>query len=181
MRSQERGAALVVVMVVLTLLFPMALMVAALTAARQRQVNAYRETLAREIAVRAALDVAISRLASRRIGLRPGEARPLQVPALSNPVRLQVTRQPDVLVTLDGQILASHQSFGLDPNQIGLDGDGRIVYHYRRLEIYLVEAEASGAGPAAPVRLLGVLGRLANGRVLSLGYRRDRAHALPPA
>lgn len=179
-RPGERGAALVLVLVLMIVLFPLSLMLATLTAARQRQVNAYRETVASELAVRAALDVVMSRLAARRLGMRAGETRPLAGPDLPRPVRVQVTREPDAVVTLDGQLLRPHQSFGLDLKQIGLDADGRIVYQYRRLEVYVVEAEAPGMASAPAVRLLGVVGRLANGRVLSLGHRYDRAHPLPP-
>ena len=173
-RERERGAALVVVVVALAVLLPLALMLSQLVIRRHRQLNVFRENHVGEAAVRGGLHLAMARLRSGAITLQPDQAESFEV---EDPrVRVRVSREPDRLLALNGQVLPAQRSSGLDPKRIGIDGEGRLVRAYRTLEIYLVEAEASARAPFPGVRLLGVVTRLDDGEVLCLGLRYDRGY-----
>jgi type II secretory pathway pseudopilin PulG len=190
----ERGIALLLVLVALAILLVLAIVVSQVALSRRTKATAYRETLARQVAVRGAFDAVRERLFSKQLVLAPERAQRF---ALGEPlavaVRVQVTRETDAVVARDGRVLRGLEASGIDLAQAGVHGEKqtvvkpdntveislvgkRTVYEYRRLEIYLVEAEADG-GPSFPaVRLLGGLARLDDGRVLSLGFRFDRGY-----
>jgi len=190
----ERGLALLLALVALALLLALALVVSQVALSRRTKATAYRETLARQIAVRGAFDSVRERLFSTELVLAPERTSRFEVGApLPVAVRVQVTRESDAVLTREGRVLRGVETLGIDLAQIGVHGqkqatidkDGkleirmvgkRMVHQYRRLEVYLVEVEADG-GPSFPaVRLLGGLARLDDGRVLSLGFRYDRGY-----
>ncbi len=87
---------------------------------------------------------------------------------------VRISRSEDVVLTAAGQILEGIDSQGVDSEQTGIDPEGRVVYQYRRLEIYLVEVDSSRRPSLAPVRLYGVLARLPEGTIRVLGVSLDR-------
>lgn len=177
LNRQERGAALVVVLVALAVLLPLALVLSQLVLMRYRQVGVFREDLVGQTAVRGALDLAMARLRSRQIVLGLDETEPFEAGKPGTwPVHVRVSRQPDAVVTLDGRLLGPDRAFGLDLQRVGLDGEGRLVRQYRKLEVYLVEAESPARVAAPAVRLLAVVARLENGGVVCLGLRYDRGY-----
>jgi hypothetical protein len=128
----------------------------------------------RRLAVQAAFDRTADRLRAGELRLSPGQSESLDGSGAGvYPVKGAVTRRPDAVLTLAGSVLPADHP-GVDLRQVGIDGEGRLVYQFRRLEIYLVELEA-GVAPLPAMRLLGVLARLPDGRVVPLGSRYDRA------
>lgn len=175
---RERGAALVLVLIALMTLMPLALLLSDFVLRRQRQVNAHQQNLGSQAAVRGALDLAMARLQSGRIALvGPDQSArfELEEPE-SRPVRVRVSRQPDAVLTLGGRVLDSEEAADLDLDQLGIDGAGRVVRQYRRLEVYLVEAESPARYPFGAVRLLAVVARPDTENVVCLGLRYDRGY-----
>ncbi len=177
LRPGERGAALVLALLTLTVLMGLALLLCDLVLMRQRQVNAYQQNLGGQFAVRGALDLAMARLQATDIALGPGQSArfELEEPA-SRPVRVRVSRERDAVLSLGGRVLDPEDAAEVDVDQVGIDGLGRVVHQYRRLEVYLVEAECPARYPFAAVRLLTVVGRLDTGDLIRLGLRYDRGY-----
>jgi hypothetical protein len=158
----------------LTMLLPLSIVLSRLVLVHQGLVTADRETLRRRLAVQAAFERVADSLRTGEIRLDPGESETIDAAGAGvYPVRGVVTRQPNAVVTLGGAVLPPNHA-AVDLNQIGIDGEGRKVYQYRSLEVYLVEVEA-GVAPVPSMRLLGVLARLPDGRIVPLGSRYDRA------
>lgn len=174
----ERGAALLLVLVALSVALPLVAVLSDLVWLRQRQTAAFREGAGGRAAVRGALEVATVRLASGRIALFQGEEQSfeLQEPG-SRAVRVTVARQDDVVVTEEGRVLRAVDApeAGKDPDAIS--DEALVLGAFRRLEVYLVEAECPARRPFPAVRLLAVLGRLQPEGVISLGVRYDRGYA----
>ncbi len=81
---------------------------------------------------------------------------------------LRVRREEDVAIRLDGRIVPAQEA---DFGERVIDSDGDAFCPWQRFEIYFVEAEADGTAGNPSMRLLGGIGRLEDGRTLSLGYR----------
>jgi len=177
LRRGERGLALLLVLAALAMALVLVLVVSKVALSRRVKATAYRETLARQIAVRGALDSVRERLFTKKLVLSPDRVSQFELGApLAVAVRVRVARESDAVVTLDGRVLRGLEASGIDVAEVGMDGTKRTVHPYRRLQVYLVEAEAEG-GPSFPaVRLLGGLARLDDGSVLSLGFRYDRGY-----
>jgi hypothetical protein len=171
----ERGAALILALLTLMALTGLALLLSDLVTLRQRQVNAYQQNLGGQFAVRGALDLAMARLQSTQTSLDPNQSAhfELEEPA-ARPVRVSVTRQADAILSIGGRVLDPDEAEKVDVDSVGIDGLGSAVREYRRLEVYLVEAEAPARYPFTAVRLLAVVGRLDNASVVCLGVRYDR-------
>lgn len=176
MRKGERGAALVLVVVALAVLLPIALVLWRNVFAWQSQTTAFKEAVRRESVLRNAVERAAEQLRTAAFPLAVDEARRLTIPEISEPLTVEITRQPDAVVTLDGDVLRGPETRGVNLGQFGIDSRGLVVYQYRKLEIYLVEAESRGESVVPSVRVLGVLGRDPDGRVLTLGVRADRGY-----
>jgi hypothetical protein len=141
----------------------------------QRQSMDYRDTFGEELAARAALGEAQGRLSVGSVEMEPSESRsfvPQPIEGLLTAVR--ISRSEDVVLTASGGILEGVDANNVDLNQVLADAEGRVVYQYRRLEVYLVEVEASRRPSLAPVRLHGVLARLPDGTMQLLGVSLDR-------
>jgi hypothetical protein len=175
-RTKERGAALVLVVVALAVLLPIALVLWRNVFAWQGQATAFKEAVRRESVLRNAVERAAERLRTRDLALAVDEARHITLPEITEPLTVEITRQPDAVVTLDGDVLRGAETRGVNLGQFGVDNRGAVVYQYRKLEIYLVEAESRGASVVPSVRVLGVLGRDPDGRVMALGVRADRGY-----
>jgi hypothetical protein len=175
--ERERGVALLLVLVALAAVLPLAIVLSELVIARHRQVNLFRENLAGQAIVRGALDVAMARLRSKQIAPEPNAEQGFEVaPESSRSAHVRVERQPDALLALDGRVLGPREAFGVDAQRIGVDPDGRVVRQFRRLEVYLVEAESPPRVPFPAVRLLAVVARLDGGEVVCIGVRYDRGY-----
>jgi hypothetical protein len=171
----ERGAALLLALVALAALMPLALVLSDLVTMRQRQVGGLRQNVGGQAMVRGALDLALAQLRSRQISLEPAQSTEFDLREPPRPVHVRVSRQPDVVLGLDGSVSDLEDAADVDLEALGIDRTGGVVRQYRRLEIYLVEAESPARYPFAAVRLLGVVGRLDEG-VLCLGVRYDRGY-----
>jgi hypothetical protein len=181
-RTKERGAALLIVMITLAALMPLALLLSDFVWRRQRQVNARQQDLGGEAAVRGALDLSMARLQSGRLSLRgpdQSERFELEEPE-SRPVRVRISRQTDAVLSLEGELLTPEEAAMVDVDALGIDGFGNVVHEYRRLEIYLVEAESPARRPFGAVRLLAAVARLDTGEIYCLGMRYDRGYFRGP-
>jgi len=87
-----------------------------------------------------------------------------------------VSREPDAVVTLGGRVLGPEDAAEANVDQLGIDNLGGAVREYRRLEIYVVEAESPARSPFGAVRLLAVVARLDTNEVVCLGTRYDRGY-----
>ena len=182
MRAKERGAALLLVMIMLAALMPLALLLSDFVWRRQRQVNARQQDLGGQAAARGALDLAMARLQSGRLDLRgadQSEQFELEEPE-GRPVRVRVTRQTDAVLSLDGRLLTPEEVAAVDVGALGIDGLGNVVRQYRRLEVYLVEAESPARRPFGAVRLLAAVARLDTGEIYCIGMRYDRGYFRDP-
>jgi hypothetical protein len=164
------------VVVALAVLLPIALVLWQNVFVWQGQTTAFKEAVRRESILRNAVERTAERLRTRAFPLEVDEARRLTLPEISEPLTVEITRQPDAVVTLDGNVLRGAETRGVNLGQFGVDNRGAVVYQYRKLEIYLVEAESRGASVVPSVRVLGVLGRDPDGRVMTLGVRSDRGY-----
>ncbi|MGH9323411.1 MAG: hypothetical protein ACRD3V_26450 [Vicinamibacteria bacterium] len=173
--SRENGAALVVVLLAIAILLPPTLVLASLAVRWQRQSIDFRDSLGEELAARGAFEQARARLSGDGLDLSPNEGTsfvPRPVEGLLTSVR--VSRSEDVVLTLDGRVLEGIAARSADLTLMGTDPEGRAVYQYRKVEIYLVEVNVSRRPSLAPVQLYGVLGRLPDGNLQVLGLTRKR-------
>lgn len=175
LNPEERGAALLLVLIALAALMPLALMLSDLVTMRQRQVGGLQQNVGGQAMVRGALDVVMARLRSRQIALGSAQSAQFELEEPPRPVRVRVSREPDVVLGLDGSVSDPEDAADLDLESVGIDRVGGVVRQYRTLEVYLVEAESPARYPFAAVRLLAVVGRLDEG-VLCLGVRYDRGY-----
>jgi hypothetical protein len=178
LNSKERGAALLLVLIALAALMPLALLLSDFVWRRQRQVNGRQQNVAGQAAVRGALDLAMARLQAGRIVLvGPDQSArfELEEPE-SRAVRVRVSREPDAVLTLEGRVLDPEEAADLDLDALGIDGLGRVVRQYRKLEVYLVDAESPARYPFGAVRLLAVLARPDTGEIICIGARYDRGY-----
>jgi len=179
---KERGAALLLVLIALVGLMPMALFLSDFAWRRQRQVNAMTQNVGGQAAVRGALDLVMARIQSGRlhlVGPDQSERFELDEPE-GRPVRVRVSRQDDAVLGLEGRVLAPEEVAQVDADQLGIDGLGRVVRQYRRLEVYLVDAESPARHPFGAVRLLAAVVRLDTGEVVCVGVRYDRGYFTTP-
>lgn len=166
---------MVAVLLAIVILLPPTLVLATLALRWQRQSIDLRDTFAEELAARAALGEAEGRLALGSIEMPPGDSRafvPQPIEGFSTGVR--VSRGEDVVLTAAGRILEGADAGNADLEATGIDPERRVVYQYRRLEVYLVEVDVSRRPTLAPVRLYGVLARLPEGTMQILGVTLDR-------
>jgi hypothetical protein len=89
---------------------------------------------------------------------------------------VRVTREPDTVLTLGGRVLDPEDAPDVDLDAVGIDGLGSAVRQYRRLEVYLVEAESPARYPFPAVRLLAVVARPDAEGLRCLGVRYDRGY-----
>lgn len=182
LNAKERGAALVLVLIALAALMPLALLLSDFVWRRQQQVNARQQNLSGQAAVRGALDLTMARIQAGRLDLRgpdQSERFELEEPD-SRPVRVTVSRQSDAVLSLEGRLLTPEDAAMVDVDEVGIDGLGNVVRQYRRLEIYLVEAESPARRPFGAVRLLAAVARLDTGEIYCTGMRYDRGYFREP-
>ncbi|HSF15650.1 MAG TPA: hypothetical protein VLK65_08860 [Vicinamibacteria bacterium] len=169
---RDNGVALVVVLLAITVVLPPTLVLATLAVRWQRQAVDWRDMLEQEFAARAGFEEAINRLVAAEITVAPDEESRFRVRALDIDVR--VSRDADVVLTVDGRILEGAAAAQADLTATGVDAEGRIVYRYRKLEIYLVEVFVQRRPSLRPIRLEAVVARLPSGQVETLGLKLSR-------
>ena len=173
--SREDGAALVTVLVAIVVLLPPTVILASLAIRWQRQSIDFRDRIAQELAAEGVLEEARARLSGNGIDLAPNEGTtfvPRSIEGLDSDVR--VSRTEDVVLSLDGRLLEGLAATSVDLEQTGIDAEGRVVYQFRKVEVYLVEIDASRRASLPPVKLYGVLAKLPDGSLQTLGLTRRR-------
>jgi hypothetical protein len=87
---------------------------------------------------------------------------------------VRISRAADVVLTLEGRLLEGLSAAGVDLEQTGVDAEGRVVYQFRKVEVYLVEIDVSRRASLPPLKLYGILGKLPDGTLQTLGLTRRR-------
>lgn len=173
--KREEGAALVTVLVAIIVLLPPTVILARLALRWQAQSIDFRDRIAQELAAEGVFEEARARLAGDGIDLAPNQSTsfvPRGIQDLASKAR--VSRAEDVVLTLDGRVLEGTAATSVDLEQTGTDAEGRVVYQFRKVEIYLVEVDVSRRPSLPPAKLYGVLGKLPDGKLQTLGLTRRR-------
>ena len=173
--KREEGTALVTVLVAIIVLLPPTILLATLALRWQRQSIDYRDRIAQELAAEGVLEEARARLSGDGIDLAPNEGTTF-VPRGNDGIdsRVRVSRADDVVLSLDGRILDGLAAASADLNATGTDAEGRVIYQFRKVEIYLVEVDVSPRASLPPLRLYGILAKLPDGSLQTLGLTRRR-------
>lgn len=173
--KSEDGAALVTVLVAIIVLLPPTVLLARLALRWQRQSIDFRDGMAQELSAEGVLEEARARLSGDAIELAPNEGTSF-VPRGNDGLdsRVRVSRAEDVVLTLDGRLLEGAAAGSINLEQTGVDAEGRVVYQFRKIEVYLVEIDVSRRASLPPLKLYGVLAKLPDGRLQTLGLTRRR-------
>lgn len=171
-----------VVLVAIVVLLPPTLVLTTLASRWQRQALNFRETFAFEFLARAGMEEARARLSGRDLGLAPGQVSRFRV-ELEPDVRTdaRVERRDDVVLSADGRMLEGLETSGIDLEVTGVDAEGRVVYRFKKLELYVVRVDVTRPARTEAVRLYGVLARLPSGRIETLGVSLKRVFVQPDA
>jgi hypothetical protein len=173
--SSERGVALVVVLVAIVVLLPPTILLSALAIRWQRQTIDLRDGVEEDFAAHAGLEEARNRIASTTFGLAPNEATAFVLDELGDVTpSVRIAREEDVVLTLDGGVLEGPAAAKVNLEQTGVDAEGRVVYQYRKLEIYVVEVDVKRRPTLRAVKLEGVIARLPDSSVQTLGVKTTR-------
>jgi hypothetical protein len=173
--KREEGAAVVTVLVAIIVLLPPTVLLASLALRWQRQAVDFRDGIDQELAAEGVLEEARARLSGDGIDLAPDEGTTF-VPRSARDLdaQVRVSRASDVVLTLDGHLLQGLSAASANLAQTGVDAEGRVVYQFRKIEVYLVEIDVSRRASLPPLKLYGVLGKLPDGTLQTLGLTRRR-------
>ena len=175
--TKQRGSALVIVLLAIVVLLPMTLILSKLAMRWQRQAMDFRDTIHEEFVAEAALEEAMNRIRSDTLDLAPEQESQFQTAELGGlTADAFIARQPDVVLTLSGSILQGAEAADLDIDVAGVDAEGRVVYRYRKLEIYLVRVNVNRRPSLPGILLYGVVGKRQDASVELLGRRLDRRY-----
>jgi hypothetical protein len=160
-REPECGAAILIVLVAIVVLVPPTLVLTSLAFRWQRQAIDFRDVVAAEEVARAGFEKSLQRLSGDELNLAPGQAS-VFVSELPDGIRasVRIERQQDIVLTLSGRVLSGIESGRVDLQRMGVDQEGRAVYQYRQLEVYLVRSEVRRRPTLPVVRVLGVVAEL---------------------
>jgi hypothetical protein len=173
--KREEGAALVTVLVAIIVLLPPTVLLARLALRWQQQSVAFRDGIAQEMAAEGVFEEARARLSGGGIDLAPNEGTTFVPRAASDlDAKVRISRAEDVVLTVDGRVLEGTAAGSADLEQTGVDAEGRVVYQFRRIEVYLVEIDATYRATLLPLKLYGVLAKLPDGTLQTLGLTRRR-------
>jgi hypothetical protein len=178
----ESGIALVVVLVAIVILLPTTLVLMRFVFQRQQQSMDFRDMTALEFAAEAGFERARLSVADERNGLSPFEGRSQVLsdyPELH--VATRVERQQDIVLTQTGTVVEGIRAGEADLSQTGVDAEGRLVYQNRLLEIYLIRVEVRKRASLAGVRRRGVVARLPDGTLQTLGASSTRMFLEDPS
>ena len=166
---KEAGAALLVVLVAIVVLLPATLVLTSLAIRWHRQSLDYRDTVAEEFVARAGFEEARNRIASETLGLATGEATSFERRESELTARTRIARAQDIVLSLDGRILDASAAAKADLELTGTDPEGRVVYRFRKLEIYVVQVDVARRPTLPAVRSYGIVAKLPDGSVETLG------------
>jgi hypothetical protein len=169
----EEGAAVATVLVAIVVLLPPTILLASLALRWQRQSIDFRDRISQELLAEGALEEARARLSGAEIDLAPDEGTTF-VPRSARDAEshVRISRASDVVLTLDGRLLEGLAAGSVDLEQTGVDAEGRVVYQFRKIEVYLVEIDVSRRASLPPLKLYGILGKLPDGSLQTLGLTR---------
>ncbi len=177
---EEKGSALAIVLVALLILTPLMLILSAMVLRWQRQATELRDLMGMEYAARAGFVSAANQLNLGNIDTEVGATTPLELTGLRDfTTKAQISRDPDVVLSLDGQVLEGLDARQVDLEQTAIDPDMRRVRRFRRLEVYLVDVLVTQRPSIPGVRLQGILIRTDDGELRQIGIRVDREFAQP--
>ena len=173
----ESGAALIVVLLAIAVLLPPTIMLATLALTWQRQSLDFRDTISEEFAAHAGFEEARGRVAADGMKLAPNEGSSFVVEEMSEmQASVRVAREADIVLSQNGSVLVGAAAERADLELTGIDGEGRVVYQFRRLELYVVQVDVARRPTLPAVRLHGVLAKLPDGTIEILGHRVDRGY-----
>lgn len=174
-----RGSALIVVLLAIVVLLPSTLVLTSFVLRRQQRSMDYRDLTASEFAARAGLERALVLIADPRWSLSPGDTRPVSLEGWREQARpvVRIERRDDVVLSQDGTVSSAEHVKDSELNVAGVDADGRRVFRYRKVQIYLVRIEVRRRPTLPAVRLYGVLAKLPDGGVQTLGMSMKRVFA----
>ena len=172
-----RGAALVVVLIAIAVLLPPTLVLATLALKWQRQSLDYRDTISEEFVAHAAFEEARNRVAADGLGLAANGGISFVVDHLGDlRASVRVAREPDIVLTLNGRVLEGAAAERADLERTGVDAEGRVVYQFKKLEIYVVQVDVSRRPTLPAVRVYGVLAKLPEDTIEILGTSLTRGY-----
>ncbi len=173
----SHGAALVVVLVAIAVLLPPTLVLATLALKWQRQSMDYRDTIAEEFVAHAAFEEARNRVAADGLGLAANGGISFVVDHLGDlRASVRVAREADIVLTQNGRVLEGAATEKVDLERTGVDAEGRVVYQFKKLEIYVVQVDVSHRPTLPAVRLYGVLAKLPDDTIEILGTSLTRGY-----
>ena len=165
-----RGAALIVVLLAIAVLLPPTLVLASLALKWQRQSLDYRDTISEEFIAHAGFEEARNRVTADGLGLSPNEASAFVVDEIGDHrANVRVARTADIVLSQDGRVLEGTAAQRADLELTGVDAEGRVVYQFKRLEIYVVRVDVSRRPTLPEVRVYGVLAKLPDSSIEVLG------------
>ena len=167
-----------IVIVFLLALMPLAIIVMAVSQQWQRGAVRFRDLSACEYAAEAGIAEGRLRLAGNRFRLAPSETTRFEVSVDGRDVRVRADRLADEVLSLDGEMLATLQRSRADLDATGMTGSRRLVYQFRKIEVYLLTGEVS-LGAYDSVRAYGVFVRDPSGAVHRVGTHVERAFVDP--
>jgi hypothetical protein len=173
--KSEEGAAVATVLVAIIVLLPPTILLARLAWTWQQQSIDFRDGISQELVAEGVLEEARARLSSDEIDLAPDEGTTFVPRGASDlDAQVRISRAADVVLTLEGRLLEGLSAAGVDLEQTGVDAEGRVVYQFRKVEVYLVEIDVSRRASLPPLKLYGILGKLPDGTLQTLGLTRRR-------
>ena len=176
----ERGAALVIVLLAIAVILPPTLVLASLALRWQRQSLDYRDTISEEFIAHAGFEEARNRVTADGLGLAPNEASSFVVDDIDDQrADVRVSRAADIVLSQGGRVLEGTAAERADLELTGVDAEGRVVYQFKRLEIYVIRVDVSRRPNLAGVRVYGVLAKLPDGSIEVLGKSSARGYFEP--
>ena len=173
----ERGVALVLVLLAIVVLLPLTLVLSSFAIQWQRQSLDYRDMISEEFAGQSGFEEARNRVAANGLDLEPNQASTFLVEELAEfGTRVRVSREADIVLSQTGHILDPLAAGDADLALTGVDAEGRVVYQFRKLEIYVVQVDVSRRPSLPAVRLRGVLAKLPENTIQTLGSQLTRGY-----
>ena len=159
----------------IAVLLPPTIVLATLALTWQRQSLDFRDTIAEEFVAHAGFEQARARVAADGMKLAPNEGSSFVVEEMSEMVAdVRVAREEDIVLTQGGSVLVGAAAERADLELTGVDAEGRVVYQFKKIEIYVVQVDVARRPTLPAVRLHGVLGKLPGGGIEVLGLRLTR-------
>lgn len=170
---QERGSAILIVVVFLLALMPLAVLIMALSQGWQRGAVRFRDLASCEFAAEAGIAEASLRLAGKQFQLAPMESTRFELDISPHEVRVRAERLQDQVLSLNGELLEPLKRSQADLEAMGTDGSRGQVYQFRKLEVFLITGEVA-LGAYEAVRSYGVFVRDPRGIIQRVATHSER-------